>query len=138
MTKNLDTHPGSLGDRERGRAYARDFVPSMVGYVVVLGVVMAWGHLDGTSSWRYLWAVLPVLPALGVVRAVLRHARRVDEYQQRLLFEGIGLGFALSMVAAVTLGFLGIAGLDVRLGGWAVYVVGMLGWVVGSATAAKR
>jgi hypothetical protein len=124
MTRNLD----SVGDRQRSRRYQLEFWPGIVGYCVVLTAVLLWGDLDGTSPWRFLWAVLPVLPALLVVRAVVRHIRRIDDYQRLLLLEGLAVGFALAMVASVTIGFLGLAGLAVPAAGWIVYGIGMLGW----------
>jgi len=108
----------------------------MVGYVVVLVFVLIFGNLDGTSPWRFVWAILPVLPLLLVLRAVSRHLRRIDEFQQHQLLQGLGIGFAVAMIAAVTVGFLGIAGLDMRLAGWIIFAAGMAGWVVGAAGAA--
>ncbi len=137
MTSSLDTS-SSTGDRARGWAYQRDFWPGIVGYAVVLSLVLTLGGLDGTSGWRYVWAVLPVVPALWVVRAVLRHVGRVDDYQRLLLLQGLGTGFAVAMIAALTVGFLGIAGLDVRAGGWFVYGAGMLGWALAGAVAHRR
>lgn len=132
MTSNLDTSLGSTGDRVRSRAYHRDFWPGVVGYAVVLMAVLLWGNLEGNSSWRYLWAVLPVVPALWMIRAVLRHIRRIDDYQRLLLLQGLGVGFAIAMITALTLGFLGIAGLPMFAAGWITYSSGMLGWLVAS------
>lgn len=140
MTSHLDTSARSAGDRARNRAYYRDFLPSMLAYLLVLAGVLVWGHLDGHSPWRYVWALLPVLPALWTVRAVVRRVHRIDDYQRLLLLQGLATGFALAMIAALTVGFLGIAGLGlpVAAGGWIIYGVGMLGWIVGSAIAGRR
>lgn len=116
----------------------REFLPGIIGYVVVLGAALVWGHLEGNSPWRFVWAVLPVVPALWILRAVLRHLRRVDDYQRLLLLQGLGVGFAVSMVTALTLGFLGIAGLPMGAAGWIVYGLGMLGWLVASQLTARR
>jgi hypothetical protein len=110
----------------------------MVGYVVVLAAVIAWGHLDGTSPWRFVWAVLPVLPTLLVVRASVRHVRRLDEYQRRVMLEGLAVGFALAMVCALTVGMLGVAGLALPMAGWIIYGVGMLGWAIAGGIADRR
>src|SRR5664279_4466378 len=111
MTSNLDSTRASEGDRADSRAYQREFWPSMIAYAAVLGAVLVWGHLDGDSPWRFLWAVMPVVPALWTVRAVLHHIRRLDDYQRLLLLQGLAVGFALAMIASVTAGFLAIAGL---------------------------
>lgn len=127
MTSDVDSTSSSAGDRARARAYHRDFWPGMVGYVVVLTAMLVWGDLDGDSPWRFLWAVLPVIPALGVIRAVVRHVRRIDDYQQRLLLRSLGIGFATAMTTAMTVGFLGIAGLALP-SGWIIFGAGMLAW----------
>jgi hypothetical protein len=110
----------------------------MLGYGLVLTAVLVWGHLDGSSPWRFGWALLPVVPALWTVRAVLRHVRRIDDYQRLLLLQGLGVGFAISMIASLTLGFLAIAGLPMRGAGWIVYGAGMLGWLVAGRLVEKR
>ena len=138
MTSTLDTRGPSNGDRARSRAYVRDFWPGMVGYGVVLAAVLAWGHLDGSSGWRYVWAVLPVLPALLVVRAVARHLQRIDDYQRLLLLQSLAVGFGTAMAAAVTLGFLATAGLPMLAAGWVVYAAGMGGWLVGTVLVRRR
>lgn len=135
MTSELDNK--STGDRARARAYHLDFWPGIVGYVVVLGAVTIFGDLDGTSPWRFLWALLPVLPALWVIRAVVRHVRRIDDYQRGLLLRGLAVGFAAAMIASITIGFLDVAGLDVPLAGWIVYGVGMISWALAAAVTAR-
>ncbi len=138
MTSNLDRHGASRGDRARSRAYARDFLPGMVGYCVLLVVVVLFGDLDGSSNWRFLWALLPVLPMIWVVRALIRHFRRIDDYQRGRLLDAMAVGFAVAMLSAITLGFLGIAGLDMSFAGWIIYVAGMAGWLIASSVVAKR
>lgn len=138
MTSFLDRTSRSDGDRARSRAYQWDFWPSMLAYAVVLSAVLKWGHLDGHSPWRFVWSVLPVIPALWTVRAVLRHVHRIDDYQRLLLLQGLSVGFALAMIASLTLGFLGIAGLPMRSAGWIIYGVGMAGWLVAGQVAQKR
>ena len=133
MTNDLDTTAPSAGDRARGRAYARDFWPGMAGYGIVLAAVLTWGGLDGDSPWRALWALLPVVPALWIVRAVVRHVHRIDDYQRLLLLQSVGVGFAIAMIASLTVAFLDIAGLDVPAPGWVVYGAGMLGWALCAA-----
>jgi hypothetical protein len=138
MTSHLDSERHSIGDRARGRAYVREFWPGMLAYGVLLAAVLIWGDLDGSSPWRFAWAVHPVVPALWIVRAVLRHLRRVDDYQRLLLLQGLGVGFAIAMIASLTLGFLGIAGLPMMAAGWIIYGAGMLGWLVTSLLVARR
>jgi hypothetical protein len=138
MTSDLDSRVPARGDRARSRVYLREFGIAMGAYVVVLVAVLLWGDVDGHSPWRYALVALPAVPAIGIAWAVLRHIRRVDEYQRRILLEGLAAGFALAMVAAVTLGLLAAAGLVLAASPWIVYAVGMLGWVVAGAVASRR
>ena len=84
-----------------------------------------------------MWVVLPVLPTLWIIRAVVHHLRRVDD-QRLLLLQGLSVGFALAMVASLVVGFLGIDGTGVRGGGWIVFLVGMLGWALAAGVAQRR
>jgi hypothetical protein len=138
MTRTLDNTSASSGDRARNRAFQRDFWPGMVAYLVLLTAVMTFGDLDGHSPWRYVQALVPVLPAAWIVRAVIRHVHRIDDYQRVQLLQGVAVGFAVAMTTAVTVGFLGIAGLSGPLAGWVVYGAGMLGWLVAGAVAQRR
>lgn len=138
MTSKLDNSDRSQGDLVASRAYHLDFWPGLAAYVVVLTAVLLWGELDGESPWRFLWAVLPVIPALWIVRAVLRHVRRADDYQRLLLLQGFAGGFAIAMVASVTLAFLEIADLGLTGTGWIIYGAGMLGWIVTGAFVGRR
>jgi hypothetical protein len=138
MTNNLDRSGQSRGDRARAWAYVREFVPAMVAYCVVLALVLTFGDLDGTSPWRFVWAVLPVLPLIWVCVAVLRHLRRLDDYQQRLTLQGLGVGFAVAMAAAVTMGLLGAAGLQSPVTPWIIFGAGMAGWGITAIIVGRR
>lgn len=138
MTSNLDKSSRSRGDTARARAYLKDFLPGMVAYCLVLTAVVRLGDLGGSSHWRFLWALLPVIPILWVVRAVARHLGRIDEYQQHQGLQGIGISFAATMIAAIGAGLLGIAGLNMRFAGLLVFGVGMMTWVIAASTLAAR
>ena len=132
MTRTLDT---AQGDRQRGLAYHRDFWPGMIGYGVVLAIVITWGGLDETSPWRFVWAALP---ALWVLRAVVRHLGRIDDYQRQLVLRGLSVGFGTGMIASLTAGFAMIAGLTWIGMPWVIYGAGMTGWVIGQSIARRR
>jgi hypothetical protein len=138
MTSKLDSTSNGSHDRKVSRAYQLEFWAGMIGYFVVLAAVLIWGGLDGTSPWRFVFAVLPVVPMLWVAWAVLRHIRRIDDYQRFLLLQGLGLGFAVAMISSITIGFLAIAGLQLPAAGWIIYGLGMIGWAVGAAVARAK
>jgi hypothetical protein len=138
MTSRLDSNRPSAGDRTRARAYNREFWPGMAAYAVVLAAVLTWGDLDGTSPWRFVWALAPVLPVAWTVWAVIRHERRIDEFQRLLLLQSIAVGFAVAMLSAVTLGFLAVAGLRLPDAPWFVFGAGMLGWALSGICLGRR
>ncbi|HEU4568706.1 MAG TPA: hypothetical protein VFR99_11785 [Marmoricola sp.] len=129
MTSFLDKDV-SAGDRARSRAYAREFIPGLLGYAVVLVLVVAFGGLDGTSPWRFVWAALPAVPAVWMVWAVWRYVQRADEYQRVLLLGKLALSFGVMVVTSVTLGLLVAAGLPAGSTPWIIYASGMITWVV--------
>jgi hypothetical protein len=143
MTSDLDTTGSprqSTGDRARTRAYARDFVPAIAAYVVAIVAVVAWGGLDGDGPWRYAWALLPVVPAALLVRAVARTVRRADEYARLVHLGNLAAAFGVTVLACVLLGMLTIAGLPlpVALLPWLPFGAGLLGWAVAAAVTARR
>src|SRR4051794_18412533 len=103
------TSETTLEGRQRS-AYRRDFLPSIIGYVVLLAgsIALVGDSVDSVGEW--VLVMLPVVPALWGVRAIVRHLRRVDEYQRMLQLEAMATGFCVAMITAITLGFVGVAG----------------------------
>ncbi len=133
----MDTQRTTI-ERKTGRAYMAEFLPAVIGYTVVLGALILLVDFDTAGGWKYLVALLPLLPAVWGAVAIARHLRRLDEFQRSVQLNGMAAGFGIAMVAAMTLGFLSMAGLDTgRVGPWVVYSAGMLTWLVGSGAALK-
>ena len=70
-----------------------------------------------------------VFMAWNVIVVVLR-VRQLDEYQMKLMFPGLAVGFTVSMFAALTIGTLSSAGYNVPNGGWPVVLIGLVAWAV--------
>jgi hypothetical protein len=120
-------------ERRSARAYLREFTPAVVGYVLVLGTIILLVDFRTAGAWRYPVALLPVIPALWGMRAVIRHLRRIDEMQRALQVDGMAAGFGVAMIMSITIGFLALAGLNTnRWGTWVIYSAGMLTWGVAS------
>ena len=98
------------------RRYQRDFWPPMLAYVLIM--FLLWPLLPRVHSelLKVALAVLPVLPVLFVVRAMVRLVLGGDELEQRIHL--IGLAIAATAVSSLSLvgGFLAAAGV-VRLDG---------------------
>jgi hypothetical protein len=127
----------TLTERRTMRAYYREFIPAVVGYVAVLTAIIVFVDFRTAGPWKFPIALLPVIPVLWCFRAAARHLRRVDEMQRTIQVDGMAAGFGTAMVASVTIGFLAMAGLNTnRWGPWAIYSVGMMTWLI--ATLLKR
>ncbi|MEO6955773.1 MAG: hypothetical protein ABI137_03430 [Antricoccus sp.] len=138
MTSNLDTKNSSRGDKARAKKYLVEFLPAMLAYVVVLLLVVVFGDLTSNKPSRIIWALLPIVPLVAVVWAVVRHLHRIDQFQSQLMYQSLSIGFVGAVAAAVTIGFLEIAKVNVPLAGWMIFAAGMLSWVLGNAILLQR
>lgn len=138
MTSDLDTDGDSPGELHRRRVF-RAQIWSGAALLLLTNVALHyWGQAPG--PWRWFWAVLPILPAVWMVIALLWRVRQLDEYQRKLFFPGLVVGFTVSMVSAIILGTLSSANLGVPNGGWIIAVLGIVSWeatnlVVGAPSA---
>ncbi len=89
------------------RRYTREMLLAMAVYVVVLLVsTQLLQHMQLTLPQRALVALLPVPPIAMALRAMLRYIRDVDEMQQRIELESIGLATACVALGYMTGGLL--------------------------------
>ena len=127
MTSTKDL---SQGDIDKRNSYSRDFWPGVVGYLVALPVTLAIVGQDPDPALRMLM-ILPVIPSLWIVRAVVRFLRRCDERERLIQLEAMAIGFAAAIVSTMTIGFVGLPGnatLFNQLAPWIAFTIAMLGW----------
>jgi hypothetical protein len=106
-------------------------------YAMVLVVSLNWLHAGVEGPWKYVAAVLPVLPALGIPISIMQYCRAMDELQLRIQLESLAFGFALAAIATFTYGFLQNAGMPDVSWVWVWPVMGVC-WIVGILTARWR
>lgn len=116
----------SAEDKHQRNSYLREFIPAIATFGIVLAVVET--TVDETTSGARLWVLLPVLPLIGVAVALYRATQRADEYGRIVMLECMALGFGVSMIVALGLGFLGGIGVAWTFGGWLVFGAGMTAW----------
>ncbi len=93
--------------RTLARRYLREFLPAMLGYVIVLPLSIVLLLRAGLpTAGKVAVALLPVLPMVFVVRAMLRHMLRQDELQQRIELQAVAITCAVVGMATFSLGFL--------------------------------
>lgn len=119
------------------KTYTREFVSGMVAYGLMVVVMVIAVPMMGDSPWRYLLALLPVLPAAYVLRAYIRFLGRLDELQQRIQLSAIAFAAGTTGMLTFAYGFLELAGFPHIPAIWVFPVLIWL-WGIGLAIASRR
>jgi hypothetical protein len=126
MTSKLDSEKDSPLELRRRRIFRARMWIGTGCYLLASIALYYWGH--GTSPWRAVLALLPVVFMVWAVIIIVLRVRQMDEYQVKLFFPGLAVGFTVSIFAAVTLGTLSAAGFSVPNAGWPVALLGIVSW----------
>lgn len=129
MTRDLDLQESPAEVRRRRTFRVRTWV-GVGGLLLAEAALLVWGGPRDVSPWRPVLAVLPLLPVAWIVVVVALRARQLDEYQVKLLFPGVAVGFGAAMIVGVTVGSLSAVGLFPANGGWVVCLAGLLAWAI--------
>lgn len=129
MTSTLDTSPGPV-QRQRTRRFVTQFVLAFLAYGIVLTASLIWGDWESENPWRVVWALAPMLPIIAVAAILIRWVATADEYEVIQSCKSLAVAFAVTMLTATTIGFLGFTGIDVLGAGWWIYSIGMFTWLV--------
>src|ERR1700690_3742534 len=90
---------------------------ALAAYTAVgLGSGIAVGHLP--IPWKYIVAILPVLPAWYFASLFARMFGEMDELQRRIQLEALAFGFSAAAVLSLGYGFLQHAGLGGPTWAW--------------------
>jgi hypothetical protein len=95
----------SQSDVRRVRAEAWDWLP-VAATLLPLSLISELRAFGSDDSLKLFWSLLNVVPALLIVRVVVRSLRRADEYQRIAQLEALAIGFGTIMVAIFTIGLL--------------------------------
>ncbi|MEO7067206.1 MAG: hypothetical protein ABI114_09890 [Rhodanobacter sp.] len=89
------------------RQFMRAFFPAMAAYLILLPAsIVLLQHFTVPPLWKAVIVLLPVLPMLLVIRAMVRFLRGLDELQQRIQLQALGITCAVVGSATFALGFL--------------------------------
>jgi hypothetical protein len=93
------------------KAYLRNFLIAVGIYILL--VILSVDLLERTPevSWRFLIALLPMLPLIFGFRSFLRYLTSMDELQQRIQLQALGFAAGATGMITLTYGFLENAGL---------------------------
>jgi hypothetical protein len=128
MTSDLDSVKESPTELRRRRVFRIRLWSATAGYLLVTAALSFWGR--NSAVLRITLAVASVILVAVIVAIVVHRVRQLDEYQRKLLFPGIAVGFTVTIFAAITVGTLASAGIPVPNAGWPVALVGVVAWEV--------
>ncbi len=111
-----------MHEKRVGKAYSAELWTAVAVYVVLLAASIRFGRPMEEGWLRTAVLLAPMLGFALMIRAVVRHVARIDEYQRRRLLESIGLAFAISGALTFSYGFLETAGFP-RLSMFSVWIV---------------
>jgi hypothetical protein len=111
------------------RAYRAELWIAVAVYVVLLFGSILVARPMTASPLRTALLVLPMLGFALMIRAIVRHVARIDEYQRLRMLESLGLSFAITGAVTFSYGFLETAGFP-RLSMFSVWIVMGVSWGV--------
>jgi hypothetical protein len=96
-----------FSDKEASRRYRRDVAVAGGFYMaVVIGAALAIRNLDLPQWLVIVLSLLPMAPALMMLRAYLVFTRAMDEFQRRLQSEALIVASAITVFGSFAYGFL--------------------------------
>jgi uncharacterized membrane protein (DUF485 family) len=87
----------------------RPLLVPLILYVGVLAFSFNWLADNLESNWRYLVALLPMLPGIFIAFGVVRAIQKLDEMERKVMLESAAVSFMLTMILVMSLGLLNIA-----------------------------
>jgi hypothetical protein len=105
---------------------------ALLAYMMLLIGSVTLLRANPDASWRYIVAVVPVLPAALVVYLFVRRLAQTDELQKRIQIEAFGFALAGTALLTFTYGFLEGAGMPHLNWTFILPLIAVL-WGVGTA-----
>lgn len=111
--------------------YMRRFLVLLLLYVVVVWVVAFWFNQGGPRGWlRYIVAVLPALPIIGVIAAQGAFlVEQQDEYLRMLMVRQSLIAIGFTLVVTTIWGFLETFALVSHMPAYAVFILFCVGQI---------
>lgn len=114
------------------RRYGKEMATAGALYVVAMLTAWPLALRTDATTWRAVLALLPVLPAALMLRAIYRHVRDSDELQRRLHLEALAISASVVSLVSMALGFLAAARVIVLGGDVLLWVFPALAGVFGA------
>jgi len=99
-----------MHEKRVARAYFIELMTALVVYTVLLSAAIRYGRPMADGWLRTLVLVTPMIGFGMMIRTIVRHVARIDEYQRIRLLENIAVAAAITLAGTFTYGFLETAG----------------------------
>lgn len=109
-------------EKRVSRAYNLELLVSLAVYAALLVGSIRFGRPMAEGLGRTLVLLAPMVGFILMIRALVRHVARVDEYQRVRLLENIALAAAITAALSFSYGFLETAGYP-KLSMFSVWIV---------------
>ena len=96
--------------KERAKRIRPLLVP-LVLYIGLLALAVSWAPNMKVSPWRYVVALLPLIPGLFLTFGIVRITSQIDEMERRILFEAVSFSFIFTLILLLSSGLLGLVGM---------------------------
>jgi hypothetical protein len=114
-------------EQQVARAYKFELWIAIAVYVALLIASIKLARPMADSPLRTALLLLPMLGFALMIRAIVRHVARIDEYQRLRMLESLGIAFAITAGLTFSYGFLETAGFP-RLSMFSVWMVMGVSW----------
>ena len=116
-----------MREKQMNQTYFREMFVSIFIYVIVLFSITWYAKDMPDSLLRTTLALIPMLPALGMLWAIIRHFGRMDEYLRIRSLESVAIAGAVTASFSLTYGFMEGVGFP-RLSMFVIWGVFMGSW----------
>lgn len=114
-------------EKQVARAYHAELWTAIAVYVVLLFGSIYFARPMAEGTLRTALLLLPMAGFALMIRAIVRHVARIDEYQRLRMLESLGIAFAITGALTFSYGFLETAGFP-KLSMFTVWVVMGASW----------
>ena len=111
-----------MHEKRVARAYTLELMIALAVYTVLLMAAIRYGRPMEDGWLRTLVLVSPMLGFGLMIRTIVRHFARIDEYQRMRMLENLAVATAITGAVTFTYGFMETAGFP-RLSMFYVWVV---------------
>ena len=104
----------------------RPLLIPLILYIGLLALAVSWAPTMEPSIWRYVVALLPMIPGLFLAFGIVRVTSKIDEMERRILLEAVAFSFIFTLILLLSFGLLGLVGVPQPRSIYIVFMMCML------------